>query len=57
MSNELEAKIGKLFSKVSEVLIPKAGNRRGRYIKVLVIVNLEKPLLQGANVKLNNVVC
>lgn len=57
MSKEVGAKIGKLFLKVSEVLIPEAGNRRGRYIKVLVTVNLEKLLLRGANIKLNNVVC
>lgn len=47
----------KLESSLSEVLIPEVGSRRGRYIKVLVIVNLEKSLLRGANIKLNNVVC
>lgn len=57
MSKEAGAKIGKIFLKVSEVLIPETGNSRGRYIKVLVIVNLEKPLLRGANIKLNNEVC
>lgn len=57
MSEDVGAKIGKFFLKVNEVLIPEASNRRGRYIKVLVIVNLEKPLLREANIKLNIVVC
>lgn len=57
MSKEVGAKIGKLFSKVSEVLIPETGSSRGRCIKILATVYLEKPLLRGANIKLDSEVC
>lgn len=57
MLKEVGAKIGKLFSKVSEVLIPKLGSSRGRCIKILATINLEKPLLRGANIKLGSKIC
>lgn len=57
MSKEVGAKMGKLFSQVSEVLIPETGSSRGRCIKILATVNLEKPLLRGANIKLGSEVC
>lgn len=57
MSKEVGAKIGKLFSKVCEVLIPETGSSRGICIKLLATVNLEKSLLRGANIKLGSEVC
>lgn len=57
MSKEVGAKIGKLFSEVSEVLIPETCSSRGICIKLLATVNLEKPLLRGANIKLGSEVC
>lgn len=57
MSKEVGLKVRKLFSSVSEVVIPEFGSSRGRYIKILAIVNLNKPLSRGTNIKLNNVAC
>lgn len=57
MSKEVCIKVGKLFSHVSEVLIPEFGSSRGRPLKILATVNLDKPLLRGVNIKLNDVVC
>lgn len=38
-------------------MIPEFGSSRKRQIKILVTINLDKPLLRGTNLKLNNVVC
>lgn len=54
---KLSLKIGKLFSPISEVVIPEYGSSRGRYIKILAVLNLDRPLLRGTNIKLNNVAC
>lgn len=57
MSKEVGLKVGKPFPSVSEVVIPEFGNSRGRHIKLLATNNLDKPLLRGTNIKLNNEVC
>lgn len=54
MAKEVGVKIGKLFSQVCDVMIPEFG---GRLIKILAIVNLDKPLLRVATMKLNGVIC
>lgn len=57
MSKEVGLKIGKLFSPISEVFIPESGSSKGRCIKLLATLNLDRPLLRGTNIKLNNVAC
>lgn len=57
MAKEVEVKIGQLFSHVRDVLIPDFGSSRGRPIKILATINLDKLLLRGANIKLNDVIC
>lgn len=54
---EVALKVGKLFSQVTEAMIPEFGSSRRRQIKILATINLDKPLLRGTNLKLNNVVC
>ncbi|KAK6162102.1 hypothetical protein DH2020_001943 [Rehmannia glutinosa] len=44
--------IGKMFSSVSDIYIPEICSVKGRHIKILAAVNLEKPLLRGASIKL-----
>lgn len=57
MSKEVGSKIGKLFSQVSDIVIPDSGSRQGRHIKILATINLDKALLRGANIRLNEVIC
>ncbi|KAK6151112.1 hypothetical protein DH2020_016044 [Rehmannia glutinosa] len=45
-------KIAQKFLQVSDVLIPVGNNPRWRFIKILVEVDLEKPLLRGTHIKL-----
>lgn len=57
MAKEVGVKIGKLFSHVREVLIPETGSSRDRPIKILATINLDKLLLRGTNIKLDDVMC
>lgn len=43
----------KLFEDVMDVIIPESGSKRGRHMKILASVNLEKPLLRGTNIQCN----
>lgn len=57
MSKDVGLKIGQLFSPISDVVIPEYGSSRGRQIKILATINLEKPLLRGTTIKLDQKVC
>ncbi|KAK6117057.1 hypothetical protein DH2020_049200 [Rehmannia glutinosa] len=54
ISSETGLKIGKLFAGVKDLLIPEYGSIKGRYIKLLVTVNLNKPLLRGTFITLGD---
>ncbi|KAK6116451.1 hypothetical protein DH2020_049913 [Rehmannia glutinosa] len=45
-------KIGKKIGNVWDVFVPETGSYKGRYIKILVEVDLNKPLFRGTNMKL-----
>ena len=46
-------KIGGVFDSVKEVILPNGGGKDGKHIKILVEVNIEKPLLRGTIVRMN----
>ncbi|KAK6146590.1 hypothetical protein DH2020_020459 [Rehmannia glutinosa] len=52
ITTEIGLKIGKLFPRTLDIFIPESGSAKGRVIKLLVVVNLLKPLLRGSNIKL-----
>lgn len=45
-------KIGKLLQMCLNVVIPKNGSREGQMLKMLVKIELDKPLLRGTKIKL-----
>lgn len=45
--------MGKVFNQGSNVLIPENGNKEGKYVKLLVDVNLTKPLILGTRIRYN----
>ncbi|KAK6158700.1 hypothetical protein DH2020_006014 [Rehmannia glutinosa] len=47
MNVETSLKVGKMFGQVMDVHIPEGGSLKGRFSKILVGVNLEKPLFRG----------
>ena len=47
LSKEVERKIGAVFRETKEVIVPQAGGKEGRHLKVLALVDLSKPLLRG----------
>lgn len=47
LTSETVWKIGKVFNQVSNVLIPETGSKDGRFEKMLVEVDLSKPLIRG----------
>ncbi|KAK6160117.1 hypothetical protein DH2020_003498 [Rehmannia glutinosa] len=51
---ETGRKIGKKFDNILDVLVPETGSSKGMFIKILVVVNLDKPLLRGAFITLNS---
>ncbi|KAK6163997.1 hypothetical protein DH2020_000861 [Rehmannia glutinosa] len=52
ISSEVGLKIGKIFPSVKDVFIPKTGSIKGRYLKINVSIEIEKPLMRGINLKL-----
>ncbi|KAK6157964.1 hypothetical protein DH2020_005278 [Rehmannia glutinosa] len=54
LSVETGRKIGSKFLSISDIFIPDTGNIKGRHIKILAEVNLEKPLLRGTTIKFGN---
>ncbi|KAK6128721.1 hypothetical protein DH2020_037529 [Rehmannia glutinosa] len=55
ISTETGLRIGKMFHSMSDIYIPDSGSVKGRHIKILVAINLNKPLLRGASIKLGGV--
>ena len=47
LSKEVGRKIGAVFKEVKEVIVPQAGGKEGRHLKMLALVDLSKPLLRG----------
>lgn len=50
LSSDVVWKIGKAFNKCLNVLIPETGSKDGRYAKMLVDVDLSKPMPRGTSV-------
>ncbi|XP_027158439.1 uncharacterized protein LOC113760064 [Coffea eugenioides] len=55
ISKEAGKKIGSIFRHVRDVIIPQTGGKEGRHLKLLVMVNISKPLLRGTIVKVGDV--
>lgn len=51
LSLETGWKVGNLFKKCYNVVIPKTGSKDSRHIKLLIELKLNKPLLRGTNLK------
>lgn len=45
-------KIGKLFPLCLNVIVPESGSKEGRVPKILVELNLKKPLLRGTKIRM-----
>lgn len=54
MARKVGWKIGKLFSKCFNVIIPENGNKNGVLMKMLVEVKLQNPLLRGTKLKFDD---
>lgn len=52
-SKKVGWKIGKLFPHCLNVVIPESGSREGKMIKLFVELNLNKPLLRGTKIMLD----
>ncbi|KAK6160549.1 hypothetical protein DH2020_003930 [Rehmannia glutinosa] len=50
-------KIGNKFLKLTDILISESGSSKGRHIKILAEVNLNKPLIRGITIKLGDESC
>nr|XP_027062865.1 uncharacterized protein LOC113689269 [Coffea arabica] len=53
ISKEVGLKIESIFKEMKEVIIPQAGGKEERHLKLLVVVDISQPLLRGSVVKLN----
>lgn len=53
LSNETTWKLGRIFNKCHKVVIPEAGSKDVRYAKLLVEVDLTKPLIRGTKLRCN----
>lgn len=42
-------KIGKVFNQCNNVFIPECDSKNGRYVKILVEIDVTKPLIRGTN--------
>ena len=47
MSNAAEKKIGGVFRKVKEVILPSGGGKEGRHMKIFAEIDLLQPLVRG----------
>lgn len=57
MSIESGKKIGALISTVKDVMLVEAGGREDRHVKVLVELDLTKPLIRGTTLKYQQEEC
>lgn len=53
-SKEVGWKLGKLFNTCMNAIMLENGSKEGKILKLLVNVNLDKPLMRGTNVTLEN---
>lgn len=53
MSKKTGFKLKNLFCDVLDVLIPESGSKKGRHLKLLVEINLDRPLLICIKMKCN----
>lgn len=53
LSSETVWKIGTLFNQCSNVIISENGSKEGRYAKLLVEIDLTKPLIRGSKLRCN----
>lgn len=44
-------KVGRHFNRCHNVIIRKTGSKKGRYVKMLVDINLTKPLIRGSKIR------
>ncbi|KAK6140965.1 hypothetical protein DH2020_025293 [Rehmannia glutinosa] len=51
---ETGRKIGKKFDKILDVVVPETGSSKGLFIRILAVVNLDKPLLRGTYITLHS---
>lgn len=54
LSKEVGWKIGKLFSKCLNVILSEYGSKAGRWLKLFVEIELDKPLMRGTYMKLDD---
>ncbi|KAK6162088.1 hypothetical protein DH2020_001929 [Rehmannia glutinosa] len=52
ISTDTGIRIGKIFPSMSDIYIPDSGSIKGRHIKLLVSIDVNKPLLRGVAIKL-----
>ncbi|CAA0819412.1 Unknown protein, partial [Striga hermonthica] len=52
LSTEVGLKIGKVFKQVKNVVLANADNHGGKYLRLLVTLNLEEPLPRVSNIRL-----
>lgn len=57
MSIESGKKIGALIGTVKDVMLVEAGDREDRHMKVLVELDLTKPLIRGTTLKYQQEEC
>lgn len=53
VTKEAGRKIGSIFPKVYEVVVPQSGGKEGKHLKILVEINLSAPLPRGIMVSCN----
>lgn len=51
ISKETGFKFKNLFDCVTDVLIPESGSKKGRFLKILAEIDLNKPLLRGSKIQ------
>lgn len=51
MSKEIGLKITAKLGRVLDIIIVKAGGKKGRHIKIMVEINIQKPLQRGTKLK------
>lgn len=54
MAKEIGFEFKQVFCDVLDVIILKHGSKQGRYMKILVELGLERPLLRGTELKCDN---
>lgn len=57
LTMEMAWKIGRTFTQCHNVIISEYGSRDGRYVKMLINVELSKPLISGTNIRYEGEKC